>query len=153
MAMRRLTPSSAGVSRPSGTSSGKADANPNRILAALPDDDYQRLRPHLQTVPLRLRQMLHKHGERTEFVYFPNTGMCSLTTSMGDGSMIEAATVGREGIVGLGPMLGGSLSAGNAMVQVAGEGQRLSVEIFNRELARHAACRSWQQNTARRSLL
>lgn len=139
MAMRRLTPSSAGVSRPSGrTPSGSANGNPNRILAALPTDDYQRVRPHLQNVPFRLRQMLHKHGEPTEFVYFPNTGMISLTTAMGDGSMIEAATVGREGIVGLGPLLGGSLSAGNAMVQVAGEGQRLSVEIFNREVARRA---------------
>ncbi len=40
----------------------------NRLLAALPDAEYQRLVPHLERVSLPLKQVLHKVGEPIEYV-------------------------------------------------------------------------------------
>ena len=73
----------------------------NLLLAALPADDLSRILPQLETVPLRLKELLHKPGEKIDYVYFPGCGFCSIVTVLEDGSMVEAATVGREGLVGL----------------------------------------------------
>lgn len=78
---------------------------PNRLLAALPRDDYHRLLPHLKTVPIDVKQVLHKYGETVKDVYFPNTGVCSMTTVMANGSMVEVATIGNEGLVGINAFL------------------------------------------------
>jgi len=90
----------------------------NRLLAALPSDEYQRILPHLVTRQLRLRQVLHKHGERLTEVFFPGRGICSITNSMEDGGTVEVATVGNEGFVGIGAALGDSIASGEAFVQV-----------------------------------
>jgi len=73
----------------------------NLLLAALPPDDYARIAQHLEVVPLRLRQMLHQPGTPIHHFYFPGDGFCSQLTVMADGRMVEVATVGREGVVGL----------------------------------------------------
>jgi len=73
----------------------------NLLLAALPADDLQRVLPQLEMVPLKLKELLHKPGERIDYVYFPGVGFCSIVTVLEDGSMVEAAAVGREGLVGL----------------------------------------------------
>jgi hypothetical protein len=62
------------------------DGRPNNnLLAALPADDFRRLLPHLKTVPIRLKQVVHKEGERIQQVYFPNGGVFSVTTPLSDG--------------------------------------------------------------------
>ena len=73
----------------------------NLLLAALSADDLERVLPQLEMVPLKLKELLHKPGERIEYVYFPGVGFCSIVTVLEDGSMVEAAAVGREGLVGL----------------------------------------------------
>jgi CRP-like cAMP-binding protein len=73
----------------------------NLLLAALPSDDLRRIRPRLESVPLKLKELLHKPGEPIDYVYFPGVGFCSIVTVLEDGSMVEAATIGREGLVGL----------------------------------------------------
>jgi hypothetical protein len=61
-----------------------ADGRPNNnLLAALPADDFRRLLPHLKTVPVRTKQVVHKEGELIEQVYFPNGGVFSVTTPLG----------------------------------------------------------------------
>ncbi len=76
-----------------------AHARPlNRILAAPPADDFGRLLPHLKTIPIRLKQMFHKSGESLRHVYFLNGGVASITTTLSDGTTVEAATVGDEGM-------------------------------------------------------
>jgi len=108
----------------------------NRLLAALPADEFQRIAPHLEFRPLKTRQTLHKHGERLKEIYFPGKGLCSITNTMEDGGVVEVATVGNEGFVGIGAVLGESLGTGEAFVQVQGEGaQVLDIETFNREMA------------------
>jgi CRP-like cAMP-binding protein len=73
----------------------------NLLLAALPANDLERVLPQLEMVPLKLKELLHKPGERIDYVYFPGIGFCSIVTVLEDGSMVEAAAIGREGVVGL----------------------------------------------------
>jgi hypothetical protein len=78
-----------------------SDGRPkNRLLASLPADDYRRLLPLLTTVPIRVKQVLHKNGEALRAVYFLNGGVASITSALSDGTTVEAATVGDEGMLG-----------------------------------------------------
>src|SRR4029079_9911872 len=70
-------------------------------LGARQTEDLHRVLPQLDIVPLKLKELLHKPGERIDYVYFPGIGFCSIVTLLEDGSMIEAAAIGREGLVGL----------------------------------------------------
>jgi hypothetical protein len=111
--------------------------SPNKLLAALPEEDYLRLLPSLKTVPIKLKQVLHKAGENIDTIYFPGGGVCSVTNVMSDGRMVEVATIGNEGVVGITVFLGGSVAVGEAFVQVPdGDGQSMSAEAFRRELDR-----------------
>jgi CRP-like cAMP-binding protein len=113
----------------------------NRLLAALPDEDFRRLLPYLKTVPIRSRQVLHKNGEPLRAVYFPNGGVASITTMLLDGTMVEAATVGDEGMVGIEAFLGAdALAPGEALMQVPDtNAEMMSVEDFRREVGEHGA--------------
>ena len=114
-----------------------AQQSANHLLAALPPDEYQRLGPELNFRPLKLRQTLHKHGERIGEVYFPGRSVCSITNTMEDGGMVEVAMVGREGLVGIGAFLGDAMSTGDAVVQVQAEGaQAMNLDVFRREMDR-----------------
>ena len=63
--------------------------NPNLLLAALPAADYARIASTLSVVPLKLKEILYKPGERIQDVYFPGGGFCSMLASLEDGSMVE----------------------------------------------------------------
>src|SRR5687768_7257204 len=131
MVKRRTLPSS---DRPLPT------GNPNRLLAALPAADYARILPSLTVVPLKLKDVLHKPGEPIQDVYFPGGGFCSMLTVLEDGNMVEIATIGREGMVGVAAVLDGSPVTSTAMVQ--GETEtcyRMNVDAFRRELDRRGA--------------
>lgn len=114
--------------------------NPNRLLAALPAADYTRILPSLTVVPLKLKEFLHRPGEPIRDVYFPGGGFCSMMTVLEDGSMVEIATVGREGIVGVSAVLDGTPAISAAMVQGATDTcYRMKVAAFRRENDRRGA--------------
>jgi CRP-like cAMP-binding protein len=104
----------------------------NQILAALPADDFRRLLPHLTTVPVRARQLLHHSGEPLRFVYFPNGGVASIAPVLLDGTMLATVTVGDEGVLGVEAMLSVDAPAlGDAEMQVPDtNAERMSVEAF-----------------------
>jgi CRP-like cAMP-binding protein len=109
----------------------------NRLLAALPAEEYQRISRDLVTRPLRVRQVLHKHGEKLTEVFFCGRGICSITNAMEDGGMVEVATVGNEGFIGVGAALGDPIASGEAFVQVQGDpAQVMSIDAFQREMDR-----------------
>jgi len=60
-----------------------------------------RLQPFLEPVPLKLKRVLYKPGEIVDYVYFPGGGFVSVVTVLANGDMVEVATIGNEGIVGL----------------------------------------------------
>ena len=114
--------------------------NPNRLLAAIPAADYARILPSLTVVPLKLKDILHKPGEPIRDVYFPGGGFCSMLTVLQDGSMVEIATVGREGVVGVSAALDGAPVTSTAMVQGATDiCYRMKVDAFRREIDRRGA--------------
>jgi CRP-like cAMP-binding protein len=112
----------------------------NRLLAALPASDRERLLPTLAVIPLTLKTLLHKPGDAIQHVYFPGGGFLSLVTVLENGRMVEAATVGREGMVGLAATLKGIPVPSATMVQ--GETDtcyRMPAEAFRREMDRRGA--------------
>ena len=108
-----------------------ADQRPrNRLLAGLPRADFQRLRPHLKTIPVKAKHVFHQLNEPITHVFFPNGGVASVTAGMKDGSMVEIATVGDEGLVGINAVFGSS-SVGATMMQVPDtNAEALSVAVF-----------------------
>jgi CRP-like cAMP-binding protein len=107
----------------------------NRLLAALSSTDYQRLVPHLTTVPLPHGEVLYEAGATIEHVYFPLTALVSLVTLMKSGETIEVGLVGRDGMVGMTALMGESRSPNRAIVQIANGGMRAPLsavkEIFS----------------------
>lgn len=113
----------------------------NRLLAVLPAADFDRLAPHLKTVPIRLKQVLQRQGEPLRHVYFPNGGVVSITSILPDGSTVEAATVGDEGMLGVEAFLSmDAVAPGETLMQVPDtNAEMMSVEEFRREIATHGA--------------
>ena len=102
----------------------------NRILAILADDDRQGFRAQLERVQLEFKHVIYEPNEPVSHVYFPLTGMISLLTIMDDGSAIEVATVGNEGMIGLPVFLGAGSMPGRAITQVPSEAWRMPAEAF-----------------------
>ena len=108
----------------------------NRLLAALPTLDYDRIARHLRVTTSVIGDTLHEHGRRMNEVYFPNGGVFSVTTRMHDGSLVEVATVGCEGMLGVGAFLGDRAGTGRTFQQVPdGPLAALAVASFVRETA------------------
>src|SRR4029453_17010109 len=87
----------------------------NRLLASLPRQDFERLRPHLRTVPNKRNQIFHRLNEPIRNIVFPNGGVASVTTVMRNGTMVENATVGDEGLIGMDAFFGGDIATGETM--------------------------------------
>ncbi|MEX2494535.1 MAG: Crp/Fnr family transcriptional regulator [Woeseia sp.] len=105
----------------------------NRLLAALPDGDYQRLLPSLEPVSLLLGQVIYEAGGSQPFIYFPTDSIVSLLYVMEDGASAEIAVTGREGLVGIALFMGGETTPSRAVVQSAGLGYRLRAAVLKKE--------------------
>ncbi|MGO9933772.1 MAG: Crp/Fnr family transcriptional regulator [Steroidobacteraceae bacterium] len=109
------------------------DRQSNHLLAALPDAEWQRWLPELQSVDMPLGQVLYESGTTLSHVYFPGTSIVSLLYVMENGSSAEIAVVGNEGIVGISLFMGGESTPSRAVVQSAGRGLRLSARMLKDE--------------------
>jgi CRP-like cAMP-binding protein len=106
----------------------------NQLLAALKPEDYQRLIPHLEVVSLTAKQILFQPGDRITHVYFPLEAIISLVSVMEDGSTVEVALIGKEGLVGAPTIIGDGITSYQAIVQIAGSALRFNSELFKTEL-------------------
>ena len=111
-----------------------ADPYVNRLLGLLQPRDYERLRPHLQRIPLEYRQSLYRAHNPIGFVYFIETGVGSLVNTMANGEAAEVGTIGNEGMVGLPLVLGNDRAPTSVYVQVPGAGLRMKATLFTKEL-------------------
>lgn len=114
----------------------------NRLLGLLPRTDYERLRPHLESVTLKYRQSLYRAHKPIAFVYFIETGVGSLVNTMANGDAAEVGTIGNEGVVGLPLVLEDERAPTSVYVQVPGTGLRMQASLFKKELARSASLRT-----------
>jgi CRP-like cAMP-binding protein len=113
----------------------------NQLLARLPANQYWPLLPHLRPVPLKFKQVLYEPRSPIDHAYFPTRGVLSAIISMENGTSIEVATVGSEGMVGLSSFLGPATSANQVIVQVAGDGLKVKTEVLAHEAAREGPLR------------
>ena len=90
----------------------------NRLLAALPDDDWGRIATGLRMTPVVTGETLQEPGAPAADVFFPNGGVYSVTNEMRDGGLVEVATVGLEGMLGVGVFLGDTSVTGRTLRQV-----------------------------------
>jgi len=112
------------------------DPGQNLLLAALPKEDFERLAPHLERVPMPLGQMIYEPGSQLQHAYFPVTAIVSLHYVMESGDSASVAGVGNEGMVGISLFMGGDTTPSSAVVQTAGEAWRLERRLLKLEFDR-----------------
>lgn len=112
-----------------GANSGSAsERESNFILAALPDDEYDRLRERLELVEIEQKQVIYEADQSIGHAYFPTTAVLSMVSQNGGENAVEVATIGREGMAGLPVFLGVASSPNTVFCQVPGEALRVRAE-------------------------
>ena len=108
----------------------------NRLLAALPDADFERIGPFLELEPMPLGRVLYESGSTLKHVFFPTTSIVSLLYEMENGSTTEIAVVGNDGLVGISLFMGGESTSSRAVVHSEGESYRLAAGLLKAEFNR-----------------
>ena len=118
------------------------DPKQNHLLAALPKEEFERLIPHLELVPMRLGDMVYEPGEQLRHAFFPTTAAVSLHYVTESGASAEIASVGNEGMVGISLFMGGDTTPSSAVVHMAGHAYRLDRHRLKEAFDRVAALRN-----------
>ncbi len=105
----------------------------NRLLAELPEADYQRLLPHLEPVQLKIGQTLYETGAPLRHVYFLASSIVSLLYVTRNGAGTETAVIGNEGMVGVWLIMGGETIQNPTMVKSSGIAYRVRESVINAE--------------------
>jgi len=109
----------------------------NRLLAALPREEYERLRPALETISVTPKQVLQSQGEPVERVFFPVRGTCSLVEVMQDGLTIEVGMIGCEGMTGVAVLPQQTSAPSETRVQIGDDAmQVMGIDAFRAEMDR-----------------
>src|ERR1700724_310290 len=111
---------------------GKAVSN--KVLLAMPENEYELMRSDLTYMDLPQHLSLHESTQKIEFVYFPNRGMVSQVVVTKDGRTVEVGVVGNEGYVGAGLAAGLTRSSVREVIQIAGDGFRILGNALERIL-------------------
>ena len=111
----------------------------NRILTLLPKSDYERLRPLMERVSFGPRECMQTARTPISHAYFPLTGVMSLVVSMQDGSQLEAATVGNEGMLGVSLLMEAHYSTMDVFSRIAGEALSMPAAVLRQEVQRGGA--------------
>ena len=116
-------------------SNNNVSPNPpsNRLLAALPPKEFQRLRLKLELVELDFGQILYSAGQTIKHVHFPNNSIISLLSVIAERSSLEVGIVGNEGMAGLSVFMGVDVSRNQALVQGSGTAMRMEAETLRNE--------------------
>lgn len=108
----------------------------NRLLAALPYDEWEHWAPDLEPVDMPANEVLCEPGIPPAYMFFPTTAVVSLSYTTQDGASSEIAVVGNDGVVGISLFMNGSNTPSQAMVQSAGQGYRLKAQLAKKVLNR-----------------
>ena len=102
----------------------------NRLLLALPSRDLKRLMPELENIRCQREQVLMDADSSLDHVFFPDSGVVSVLAVYADGSVIEMATIGREGCTGMQAFFGAKTSSVRLLVQIPGSAAKMSRAAF-----------------------
>ena len=108
-------------------------ATSNRLLAALPRKEYEKLAPHMEEVSFEQGQVLYESNDSIEYIHFPLSGVNSIVVTTQTGSSVEIGLIGREGFVGFQPLLGVKSAPNSAISQIPGKALRIKSETLKKE--------------------
>jgi CRP-like cAMP-binding protein len=108
----------------------RVEHRPNLLLQALPEAEFEALRPHLEVVNIEKRAILIANGAPATHVYLPHAGAVSMVVGLSDGQTVQVAMVGRESIVGASAALGDEVSMIEAVVALTGTASAIEVEVL-----------------------
>lgn len=114
----------------------KLTKSSNQILSSLQSSTYRSLLPQLETVELVFKDIIYESRGSIKHVYFPESGIISLLSTVGDHETLEVGIVGNEGMVGLPLFLGQKISDTLALVQGRGVAHRMKAAAFLKECVR-----------------
>jgi CRP-like cAMP-binding protein len=114
----------------------------NRLLLALPSRNLKRLMPQFEYIPCQRGRILMDADSSLDHVFFPNSGVVSIVAVYADGSIIEMATIGREGCTGVQAIFGAKSSSVRLLVQIPGSAARMSRAAFTRAMRSMPSFRS-----------
>ena len=119
----------------------KLELSKNHFLAGLPDEESKNLRAQLHLVSAKLGDVLFGAGDSVQYLYFPLSAVVSIVANSQDGSGVEVALIGSEGLAGVWAAMGGQSNMHEAVVQAPGELLKIPAHVFRAELNRSAALR------------
>src|SRR5262249_47060797 len=115
--------------------------NRNWMLALAELKNGNALLSHVQTISLEDKRVLYEPGDPITHLYFPHSSVVSLIVLSENGSALEAATIGREGVVGLGGLMSGDVSFSRQVVQLPGAAAQIARKPFLEMLAANPTLR------------
>ncbi len=95
------------------------DALKNHLLAALPSDEFVRVKSKLEPLSFKLGEVLYESGDKMDYVYFPTTAIVSMLYIMENGATAEMGMVGKDGLSGIALFMGGETTTSRAIIQSA----------------------------------
>src|SRR5882757_9354841 len=114
----------------------------NRLLLALPARNLKQLIPELEQIRCQREQVLMDADGSLDHVFFPDSGVVSVVAVYADGSIIEMATIGREGCTGVQAVFGAKSSSVRLLVQIPGSATKISRAAFTRAMESMPSFRS-----------
>src|SRR5258708_34712730 len=102
----------------------------NLLLASLSASDAADLQPHLKPVHLEHEKVLFEAGEQVAAIYFRTGAIISLVVGLSSGEVIEAAMVGKDGVVGAAAAIGGNIPGNRGIVQLSGTAMTCNVDTL-----------------------
>lgn len=112
------------------------DPRQNKILNALSESELEHLVPYLELIPMLHSEILFEAHDQLKSVYFPITAVASLLNCLEDGSSVEVAMVGNEGMLGVSVVMGNDKTLTQAIIKTEGHGYRVSIKALQTVLAR-----------------
>lgn len=123
----------------------KPDNHRNLLLDSIPNEDFGKLSSHLEPVTLALREVICQPGDPIQHAWFPTNSMMSSIVILIDGTAVEAATIGNEGMAGIGLLVGCCESPYRVIQQVAGDALRVPADLFVEVLEENPSVRKLVQ--------
>jgi CRP-like cAMP-binding protein len=123
-----------------------SDRPRNRLLLALPSRNLKQLMPELEHIRCEREQVLLDADSSLDHVFFPESGVVSVVAVYADGSVIEMATIGREGCTGMQAFFGAKTSSVRLLVQIPGSAAKMSRAAFARAMESMPSFRNLTQS-------
>src|SRR5271163_2817242 len=101
----------------------------NRLLLALPSSDLQQIMPELEQIRCERGEVLMDADSPLDHVFFPDRGVVSVVAVYADGSIIEMATIGREGCTSVQAIFGATSSSLRLLVQIPGSAAKMPLAV------------------------